>query len=111
MIVSFSERIRELATMLIIGVSLDKLKLLILAEFFMLVVFGVLLGIPVSKFGSNYFLGLYNSEFFTFEPVIYLRSYLTAFASLVLIILVITWYAGRRLSRIELSTIIRESSL
>ena len=111
MIVSFSERLRELATMLTIGVSLGRLKFMMLVEFFVLVILGGLLGLPVSKLGSNYFLGLYNSEFFTFEPVIYLRSYLVAFASLILIVLIITVYAGRRLSRLDLSTIIRESSL
>jgi ABC-type antimicrobial peptide transport system permease subunit len=111
MSINVRERIREYATMRTLGIRIREISGMLLVEHFILVIMGVLLGIPISVYASKYFLGLYNSEFFSFDVVIYSSSYLISSFILLIVLLFTTGVSLLFIRGIDLPRIIKESSV
>ena len=111
MSINVRERISEYATMRTLGFKVGEIGWILLLEHIILVVIAILVGIPISIYGAGYFLGLYNSEFFSFDVVIYSSTYLLAGAILLVVLLLTTLVALHQIRRIDLPRIIKELSV
>ena len=110
MSINVRERLGEYATMRTLGYSIRELGVMLLIEHGLLVGLAVLLGIPISIVGANYFLGLYNSEFFSFDAIIYPSSYMLGGAILLIVLLITAAISLKTIDKIDLPRIIKELS-
>jgi ABC-type antimicrobial peptide transport system permease subunit len=111
MTINVRERIKEYATMRTMGIRIREVINILSLEHLIMILLGSLVGIPISIYASKYFLGLYNSDFFSFDAVIYPVSYLFALFVLLLVLLLTLGSAYLTIKKIDLPRIIKESSL
>ena len=109
--INLRERIKEYATMRTLGFKIREIIGILGIEHFIMVVIGSIVGVPISIYASRYFLGLYNSEFFSFDTVIYSTTYLFAVSVLIGVLFLTLATAVVSIKRIDLPRIIKESSI
>ncbi|HAH85784.1 MAG TPA: hypothetical protein DCL60_00265 [Armatimonadetes bacterium] len=82
------ERTREIATLRTMGVSVRSASLLITAESIMAYVVGIMAGVPFGSWLAGRFVGLYESESFNMQAVIFPGTYWIAILGVLATILI-----------------------
>ena len=108
--INIEERRKEYATMRTLGVRMKEIFTILTIENIILLTIGVLIGLPISIYTSNYLLNVFNSEFFAFDPIIYNQTYLIAVALLTIILFITIWLGVKSIKRIDLPRVIKEIS-
>ncbi len=106
--ISILERDREFATMRTFGMGIRRIASMITIENLLIVILGIVLGLPLGTFLAEYFLGLFSSEYFSFTTVIYPPTYVLT-ATGILVVLLLSEIPGiRHVYSLSLSKITKE---
>ncbi len=108
--INIEERRKEYATMRTLGVRMREIFWILIIENIVLMAIGIIIGIPISIFTSNYLLNVFNSEFFAFDPVIYNQTFIIATIILGIILYVTIWLGIKSIKMIDLPRVIKEIS-
>ena len=108
--INIEERRKEYATMRTLGVRMREIFWILIIENIVLMAIGIIIGIPISIFTSNYLLNVFNSEFFAFDPVIYNQTFIIATILLGIILYVTIWLGIKSIKMIDLPRVIKEIS-
>ncbi len=106
--ISILERGREFGTMRTFGMGIRRIASMITIENLLIVILGIILGLPLGDFLAEYFLGLLSGEYFSFNTVIYSQTYLLT-ATGILVVLLLSEIPGiRHVYRLSLAKITKE---
>lgn len=109
-VVNFNERIKEVATLRVIGYTQTKISLIFLHELGLALIFGALAGLPGGIYIAKVYIHTVNTEFFHYQPV---TSGFTITASLLtatVVGLLGHLVAMNRLGRLDLVETLKEKS-
>ncbi|MES0328763.1 MAG: FtsX-like permease family protein [Dehalococcoidales bacterium] len=106
--VNILERRREVATMRTLGESKGKIVAMLTTENLLLGALGLIPGLPLGYGLAAYFFTLFQTDIFSFELVIFTRTYLLAIGLVILIVLLSQIPGIRQLNRIDLARVIKE---
>jgi len=106
--VNILERRREVATMRTLGESKGKIVAMLTTENLLLGALGLIPGLPLGYGLAAYFFSLFQTDIFSFELVIFTRTYLLAIGLVILIVLLSQIPGIRQLNRIDLARVIKE---
>jgi putative ABC transport system permease protein len=106
--VNILERRREVATMRTLGEGRGKIVAMLTTENLLLGALGLIPGLPLGYGLAAYFFSLFQTDIFSFELVIFTRTYLLAIGMVILIVLLSQIPGIRQLNRIDLARVIKE---
>jgi putative ABC transport system permease protein len=106
--VNILERRREVATMRTLGEGRSRIVAMLSAENLMLGALGLIPGLPLGYGLAAYFFTLFQTDIFSFDLVIFTRTYLLAIGVVILIVLLSQIPGIRQLNRIDLARVIKE---
>lgn len=101
-LVTFHERQRELATLMVIGYSRWRLNRLLLYENLIQVIIGVALGLPFGYLIAYYYSRAISNDMFTLPLIIYPRSYFYAAVGAVIFSAVSFMFICRKMKQLNL---------
>ena len=79
------ERSRELATLRTLGFQMSRIAWLTTVENMLVALLGILMGLPLGRYLDAYLIAASESESVSLEPVIFLRTYLIAITSILVL--------------------------
>ncbi len=91
-----------------LGESKGKIVAMLTTENLLLGVLGLIPGLPLGYGLAAYFFTLFQTDIFSFELVIFTRTYLLAIGLIILIVLLSQIPGIRQLNRIDLARVIKE---
>ena len=100
--VNISERIRELATLKVLGFRNPEVNAYIFKEMFILSFIGALIGLPLGKLFHRFIMGLLKMDMVTFGMEIKITSYLFSFAITITFTVVVMIFTLRSLKKIQM---------
>jgi putative ABC transport system permease protein len=106
--VSILERRREFATMRTLGEGRGRIAAMLTIENIWLGLVGVIPGIPLGYLLALFLFSLFESDMMTFDPVIFVRTYVLTVILIVAIMLVSQIPGIRHLNRMNLAQVIKE---
>jgi len=108
-VIGFSERQRELALLKVMGFSDREVGGLLLRETLLQSIPGVLLGLPLGRMMSQWYVAAISTESFSFPVVVYPRTYIVSGIIGVLFVLVAHWFASRGIKHIEPTELLKNN--
>lgn len=106
--ISILERRREFATMRTLGEGRGRIAAMLTIENVCLGLVGVIPGIPLGYLLALFLFSLFESDMMTFDPVIFVRTYVLTVVLIVAIMLVSQLPGIRHLNRMNLAQVIKE---
>ena len=100
--VNISERIREIATLKVLGFRQGEVQSYLFKEIFLLSVIGALAGMPLGVVFHRFIMNVISMDMVMFGMVIKARSYLYAFAVTIVFSLIVLLFTIPSLKRIEM---------
>lgn len=97
------ERSREIATLRTLGISVGAASRMVFAENLLAYVCGIILGLPLGLWLANKFVGVYESESFHMQTVIYSRTYWLTVIGILLTVALAQLPSIRYIRQIELA--------
>jgi putative ABC transport system permease protein len=110
MTVNISERSREVATLLAVGVRRRTISHLITGENLLVALAGIPVGLVVGHWVSALAMASFESDLFSFDLYIRPTTYLFAALAIVVVALISEWPGLRALRRIDIPRIVKERS-
>lgn len=108
-VIGFSERQRELALLKVMGFSDREVGGLLLRETLLQSIPGVLLGLPLGRMMSQWYVAAISTDTFSFPVVVYPRTYIISGIIGVLFVLVAHWFASRGIKHIEPTELLKNN--
>ena len=105
---SILERRREVATMRTIGETKGRIGVMITIENILLGIAGLIPGIVLGYALALYLFTLFQTDMFSFDLVIFARTYLLATGLIILIVLISQMPGIRHVNRLDLARVIKE---
>jgi putative ABC transport system permease protein len=106
-LMSFAERRRELASLRVLGFSVGEVSEFLLKENLPLLALGVLAGLPAGRLLAEGYAAAVSSDLFSFEVVLYGRTYLLAALGGVLFVAVAWRLAARAVRKLEFVDVLK----
>ena len=100
--VNISERVREIATLKVLGFRNNEVDAYIFKEIFLLTLFGAFFGIPLGILEHHFIMNVINMEMVMFGSEIKLPSYLYAIGITLIFSLIVLFFTRRPLRRIDM---------
>ncbi len=106
-VISFSERQRELATLRVLGFSVQEVSGILLKENLLQSLLGVILGLPFGYLMARGYISAASTDLFTIPVIIYPTTYIYAALGAVLFIMVGHLLAARSIRQLELVEVLK----
>ncbi len=106
--VNILERRQEIATMRTIGMTRKEVATVITIENILMGVMGIVIGILLGYYLSIYFIGIYQSDLFSMDTVIYNRTYALTIVSILIVLLLSQIPGIRYVNRLDLAKVTKE---
>jgi putative ABC transport system permease protein len=100
--VNISERIREIATLKVLGFRRREVNSYIFKEIFILTLIGALVGLPLGVIEHHFIMGVLDMEMIKFGMVIKPHSYLYAFLITMVFSGIVLMFTSRNLRKVEM---------
>ncbi|NMA51985.1 MAG: FtsX-like permease family protein, partial [Peptococcaceae bacterium] len=108
-LISFAERKREIATLRVVGYTVQEISSLLLKENLLQSLLGVALGLPFGYYLSKWYVMTASTDIYTIPVVIYPQTYLFAALGGIGFILIAHLTAVRGVKRIELVEVLKST--
>ncbi len=100
--VNISERIREIATLKVLGFHNTEVNTYIFKEIFLLSLFGAIIGLPLGVLEHHFIMNVINMEMIMFGDRIKLPSFALAFAVTIVFTLIVLLLTRRPLKKVQM---------
>lgn len=110
MSVNVAERVREVATLLAVGIRRRTISHLITAENLIVVGIGIPIGLVVGYWVSSVAMATFSSELFKFDLYVRPTTFLFSASAIFVVALVSEWPGIRALRRIDIPEVVKERS-
>lgn len=100
--VNISERIREIATLKVLGFRNNEVNSYIFKEIFMLTTIGAFIGLPLGKIELKFVMNVINMDMITFPTNIKLPSYLISFVITFVFTIVVLFFTRKPLRKVQM---------
>ncbi|MBR5341727.1 MAG: FtsX-like permease family protein [Erysipelotrichaceae bacterium] len=100
--VNISERIREIATLKVLGFNDHEVNMYIFKEILLLSLIGCVVGVPIGIIEHRFIMGSLNMEMIMFGNVIKLPSYLISFVITIVFTLIVLIFMRRPLRKVNM---------
>ena len=100
--VNISERIREIATLKVLGFHNTEVNTYIFKEIFLLSLFGAIIGLPLGVLEHHFIMNVINMEMIMFGDRIKLPSFALAFAVTIVFTLIVLLLTKRPLKKVQM---------
>lgn len=100
--VNISERIREIATLKVLGFRNNEVNSYIFKEIIMLTVIGALIGLPLGKIELKFVMNVINMDMITFPTDIKIQSYLISFVITFVFTVVVLAFTRKPLRKVQM---------
>jgi putative ABC transport system permease protein len=106
--ISLIERRREIATMRTLGEKIGRIAGMITIENIALGIVGLIIGVPLGYAVSLYLMGLIQTDMFSFDLVLYFRTYLLTVGAMIFVMLISELPGILNLSHLNLAKVTKE---
>lgn len=106
-VISFAERRRELASLRVIGFTMQEISALLLKENLLQTLLGIALGLPFGRLLAQLFVNKASTDVFTFEAVIYPLTYVLAALGGMLFVAIAHRLAVRNVRSIDMVEVLK----
>ena len=106
--ISLIERRREIATMRTLGERIGRIAGMITVENIALGIVGLIIGVPLGYAVSLYLMGLIQTDMFSFDLVLYFRTYLLTVGAMIVVMLISELPGILNLSHLNLAKVTKE---
>ncbi len=106
--ISLIERRREIATMRTLGERSGRIAAMVTVENIILGIVGLIIGTPLGYAVALYLMRLIKTDMFSFDLVIYARTYLLTVGAMIVVMLISELPGIRSLNRLDLAKVTKE---
>ena len=100
--VNISERIREIATLKVLGFNEHEINSYIFKEIFLLTLFGAILGLPLGVIEHHFIMNIINMDMVMFGMNIKPLSFVYAFAVTIIFSVIVLWFTRKPLRQVDM---------
>lgn len=108
-VISFAERRRELATLRVVGFTLQEISGFLLKENLLQSLLGIAIGLPFGFYLSKWFIKVSSTDLYTIPVIIYPQTYLFAALGGVCCIMIAHFLAVRGVKQINLVEVLKNT--
>ena len=106
--IALSERKREYATLRVIGLTVEEISGIMRFEYWVLGFFGVMLGVPFSRYLSMAMNAMMETSGFSMPSTIPLNAYVTGIVGSAAAILLAGWSAKKKIGQFDMVEVLKE---
>ncbi|MBQ6492450.1 MAG: FtsX-like permease family protein [Erysipelotrichaceae bacterium] len=100
--VNISERVREIATLKVLGFNDHEINMYIFKEILLLSLIGCVVGVPIGIIEHHFIMNSLNMEGFMFSKVINLPSYIISFIITILFTIIVLMFMRKPLQKVDM---------
>lgn len=106
-IMSFNERKRELASLLVIGLSKREISSLLFKETLIQVIFAIVLGLPLGRILGEMYIAAVSTDLYTMPIIIYPRTYLLSAIGAIVFVFISSMLVTRKVKGLEMIEVLK----